>query len=150
MRCRIRAAGAVALAAFAVPASALAYTGRRAAHVEAQAILKDAERTQPCGYNGHGHLSGIRIVEYKARGVLFKWAETDWTIPGANRCALIFLHARGHSFSSTQTPRHARVAWLPFTWGSSPFESSSYLNQHWRRLGFAAAPPRWAALAKAL
>ena len=146
----IRAAAAVALSALIVPAGALAYTGRQASRSEVSAIVKDAKRTQPCGYNSKGHLSTFRIVQYTAKRVSFKWAETDWTVPGTNGCVLVFLHAGGYSFSSNQTPSRAQVDWLPFTWGSAPFESPSYLNQQWRQLGFSAGPPRWGALARAL
>lgn len=146
----IRAAGAVALASLVVPTAAAAYAGRRASHSEVSAIVKDAKRTQPCGYNGKGHLTTFRVVHYTAKGVSFKWAETDWTMPGTDGCVLVFLHARGHSFSSNQTPRHAHVSWLPFTWGSSPFDNHAYLNQQWRQLGFRSGPPRWKALAQAL
>jgi hypothetical protein len=150
MRIRMHTAGAVTLALLIVPAGALAYTGRRASRSEAAAIVKDAKRTQPCGYNGKGHLSAFRIVQYTAKGVSFKWAETDWTTPGAQGCDLVFLHAGGYSFSSEQPLRRARVHWLPFTWGSSPFDDPSHLNQQWRRLAFKAGPPRWIALARAL
>jgi hypothetical protein len=146
----VRAAGAIALAALVLPAGASAYAGRRASRGEATAIVKDAKRTEPCGYNGKGRLSAFRIVQYTAKGVSFKWAETDWTTPGTDGCVLVFLHAAGHSFSSDQTPRHARVDWLAFTWGSSPFENTAALSQRWRGLGFAASPPRWMALARAL
>ncbi len=148
-RC-IRAGGVIALVALVVPAGALAYAGRRASRSEASAIVKDAKLTQPCGYNGKGHLSPLHVVQYTAKGVSFKWAETDWTTPGTNGCLLVFLHAAGYSFSSNQTPRRARVDWLPFTWGSSPFENTSSLNQQWRQLGFRARPPQWMALARAL
>lgn len=146
----IRATGAIALTALVFPAGALAYASRQASRSEASAIVKDAKRTQPCGYNGNGHLSTFRLAQYAAKGVSFKWAETDWTMPGIDGCVLVFLHAGGNSFSSNQTPRHARVDWLPFTWGSSPFDNPSYLNQQWRQLGFRAGPPRWKALARAL
>lgn len=147
---RITTAAAVVITALVVPASALAYSGRRASRAEASAIVKDAKRTQPCGYNGKGKLSTFRVVQYHAKGVSFKWAQTDWTTPGTDGCLLIFLHASGYSFASNQTPHHAPVDWLPFTWGSSPFDDPSYLNQQWQGLSFSAGPPRWSALARAL
>jgi hypothetical protein len=150
IRRRIWQARAVALAVLIVPSGAMAYRGRRASRSEVSAIVKDAKRTQPCGYNGKGHLSAFRVVQYTAKGVSFKWAEADWTTPGANGCDLVFLHAGGYAFSSNQTPRRAQVDWLPFTWGSSPFDDSTYLNQQWRELGFKAGPPRWIPLARAL
>jgi hypothetical protein len=150
MTARTRVAAAVAMTALFIPASALAYSSRRASRAETSAIVKDAKRTQPCGYDGRGNLSAFRVAQYRAKGVSFEWAETDWTTPGTDGCVLVFLHAGGYSFSSTQTPRRARVHWLPFTWGSSPFDSSSYLNQQWRQLGFRIGPPRWSALARAL
>lgn len=146
----IRAVGVIVLAALVLPPGALAYASRRASRSEAAAIVMDAERTQPCGYDGKGHLSTLWVVQYAAKGVSFKWAETDWTTPNTDGCVLVFLHAAGYSFASNQTPRHARVGWLPITWGSSPLENASYLNQRWQRLGFRAEPPRWPALARAL
>jgi hypothetical protein len=146
----IRWTGVVVLLTLLVPAGALAYSGRRATRAERSAIVTDAKRTQPCGYSGKGHLGTMRVSQYTAKGVAFRWAEADWTMPGTDGCELVFLHAAGHSFSSDQTPHHARVEWLPFTWGSSPFENSSFLSQQWKRLGFAAGPPRWTALERAL
>jgi hypothetical protein len=150
MTARTTAAAAIAMASLLVPASALAYSGRRASRAERSAIVKDAKRTQPCGYDGTGHLSTFRVVQYSSHGTSFKWAETDWTTPGTNGCVLVFLHAGGHTFSSTQTPRHARVSWLAFTWGSSPFDSPASLTKQWLKLHIGAGAPRWSALARAL
>ena len=136
----------------ALPAAASAYTSRRAARVERTAILRDARLTQPCGYAGRGKLSPIRVVSYTARGVSFKWGAVLWTPsgPDAQGCVLVFLHATGYDFHSVETPKHATVDWLAFTWGSSPFDNQSYLNSQWRNLDFAAGPPRWIALSRAL
>jgi hypothetical protein len=139
-----------AILALAVPALASAFPGRRASRAEVSAITSDATRTQPCGYNGTGRLSSFRVVYYSARGVSFEWAAAAWTMPGTQGCQLVFLHASGHSFYSDRTPRRANVAWLPFSWGSSPLDNLPYLNAEWRELGFAAGPPNWLALARAL
>jgi hypothetical protein len=140
----------VAVSALAVPAAASAYPRRRASKAEVSAIIHDAKRTEPCGYNGRGHLSTFRIVYYTARDVRFKWASADWTLPHTDGCQLVFLHASGHHFQANETPRRAKVDWLPFTWGSSPFDNPSYQSSQWRNLGFAAGPPNWLALAREL
>jgi len=135
----------------ALPSVASAYPKRRASKGEVAAIVHDAKRTQVCGYTGGGgHLSAFRVVYYAAHHVLFKWAATTWSPPGGQGCVLVFLHASGSSFDSTQTQRHAQVDWLPFTWGSSPFDNPSYLTSQWSLLGFAAGPPNWSALAAEL
>jgi hypothetical protein len=140
----------VAVLALVLASLASAYPERRASKAEVLAILHDAKRTEVCGYNGGDHLSTFRVVYYTAHGVSFKWAATVWTPPGGQGCELVFLHAKGYSFHSTQTQRRANVDWLPFTWGSSPFDNPPYLNSQWRQLGFAARPPKWSALAREL
>lgn len=136
----------------ALPVAASAYTSRRAARVERAVILRDARLTQPCGYAGSGRLSSVRVVSYTARGVSFKWGAVLWTPSGqdAQGCVLVFLHAAGYDFHSVETPKHATVDWLAFTWGSSPFDNQSYLSAQWRNLDFAAGPPNWVALNRAL
>jgi hypothetical protein len=103
----------------ALPVAASAYTSRRAARVERAANLRDARLTQPCGYAGSGRLSSVRVVSYTARGLSFKWGAVLWTPSGqdAQGCVLVFLHAAGYDFHSVETPKHATVDWLAFTWG---------------------------------
>ena len=136
----------------ALPLAASAYTSRRAAPAERAAILRDARLTQPCGYAGSGRLSPVRVVSYTARGVSFKWGAVLWTPsgPDAQGCVLVFLHAAGYDFHSVETPKHATVGWLAFTWGSSPFDNQSYLSDQWRHLDFAAGSPNWIVLDRAL
>jgi hypothetical protein len=63
----------------ALPAAAAGYTSRRAARVEVKAILRDAKRTEPCGYHGRGHLSSFRVVPYPARAVSFSFVNAEAT-----------------------------------------------------------------------
>jgi hypothetical protein len=90
----------------AVPGEASAYTSRRAARAERTAILRDAKRTQPCGYAGGGSLGSVRVVSYRARREAFTWAAVLWTPsgPDAQGCVLIFLHAAGFEFHSVEHP----------------------------------------------
>jgi hypothetical protein len=146
------AAFSVCITLLALPVCASAYQSRPASNSEVAAIVGSAKVTHVCGYDGQRRqLSRVRVVAYRARAVVFKWAATVWKPPGGQECVLVFLHASSVKyFIATKPLHHAKVAWLPFTWGSSPFDDSQYLNREWKHLQFAAKHPDWLALNRAL
>jgi hypothetical protein len=97
-------------------------------------------------------LSTPPVVAYRVRGVLIKWGATVWQPLGAQECVLVFLHVSSVALFNTKPPalHRAQVTWLPFTWGSSPFENRAYLDRKWRNLPVAATHPSWLALNRAL
>jgi hypothetical protein len=134
-------------------AFAAGYTSRPASHSEAAAMIASARATQVCGWHGQTkQLGRFRVVAYRAHGVLIKWGATVWNPPGGQECVLVFLHASSVPYFYSRPPalRRARVTWLPFTWGSSPFENGAYLDREWKDVPVAASHPRWAALNRAL
>jgi hypothetical protein len=134
-------------------AFAAGYTSRPASHGEEAAMIASATATRVCGWHGQTkQLGRFRVVAYRTNGVLIKWGATVWSPPGGQECVLVFLHASSVRYFSSKPPglRRARVAWLPFTWGSSPFENGAYLDSEWKNVPVAASHPRWAALNRAL
>jgi hypothetical protein len=149
----ILAAVVFASAGAVTPALAASYTSRRASHGEAAAMVASAGATGVCGWSGQTRqLSRFRVVAYRLHGVLIKWGATVWNPPGGQECVFVFLHASSARYFYTKPPdlHRAKVTWLPFTWGSSPFDNAAYLDRQWDNLRIGASPPGWVDLSRAL
>jgi hypothetical protein len=141
---------ATLLAALALPASASAFQSYPASSGQRLAIEQSAKKTAPCGYGGNSHqMSDFRTVTYRTGDLTVQIASVFWSPPMNDQCQLVFVHDAGYNLRSVQTTRHPFVSWVPITWGSSPFDSSSYLSHAWHSW-FSQSPPNWMAVDRAL